>query len=202
MVFGAGAYERKIKQFWEWFARVQERYFNDLEGTAEAFTELSNRMKKIHKSLTFEFSSHNDDGTREFIISADGNIRAFPDVVKTVELAPPLGKWKIIAFRQPKREITSIALNDVTIELDDVYFQANENGSKLDVMIFFKEYEDNGFFRTLAFIVLDIVLGEYETEIYIGNIHIEKMPEQLTDEIQPIKELPLFVEKIKNHAIH
>jgi hypothetical protein len=59
------------KKFWKWFVEHSEELFNFEADQERIFDELSTQLKNIHESLTFEFSSVQNN-KREFVISADG----------------------------------------------------------------------------------------------------------------------------------
>ena len=59
---------------------------------------MQSQLRKRNDVLAFEFSMNIDDGKREFIISADGILSAFPDVIQLVDSAPNLDQWAIAAF--------------------------------------------------------------------------------------------------------
>ncbi|MBP1081517.1 MULTISPECIES: hypothetical protein [Bacillus] len=76
------------KDFWNWFEKNSEDYFQLKESRYESlFNKLHSQLSKINPDLVFEFSAELDSGKREFIISADGIVAAFPDVIRLVEAA-------------------------------------------------------------------------------------------------------------------
>lgn len=67
--------------FWDWFSKKAHLYFNFEQDQVVLFSKLKAALEKINPDLTFEFSPIFEDGSREFIISADGIKSVFPTVI-------------------------------------------------------------------------------------------------------------------------
>jgi hypothetical protein len=114
----------KEQQFWKWFGNNSDRLFQlEEEYRDTIFRELSKQLHKVNKGLAFAFSNIRENGKREFVVSADGNKKLFPKVLKLVESAPSFGTWEVVAFRQPvgcfdvnllNAESAKVAENDFT----------------------------------------------------------------------------------------
>jgi hypothetical protein len=79
----------------------------NFESNQEAiFDELNRQLNKVNSDLTFEFGPILN-GKREFVVTADGIAAAFPAVEAHVQAAPTFDDWTIVAFRQPKDQISS-----------------------------------------------------------------------------------------------
>ena len=124
--------KNKELKFWDWFSERSEKYFEFEKDQENLFNELKSRLNKINKDLTFEFGPINSN-KREFIISADGIKKSFPDVLKLVETAPKLNNFEIIAFRQPHLDFTQISFKDFQIDFKDVYFRYAKDNGKLRI---------------------------------------------------------------------
>ena len=92
----------KEQAFWKWFKTNEARLFEFEKDRDKVFADLRAEMHKIKTGLTFEFGPDND-GVREFVISANGNKAIFPFVISLADKAPSMPKWKIIKFR-PRRD--------------------------------------------------------------------------------------------------
>jgi hypothetical protein len=92
--------KEKEEDFWNWFSSNQERIYKFENNREEIFDELQGKLIEIDSNLVFEFGEIQKDSTRELIISADGIIASFPEVIKLVEKAPKFKKLQIKAFRQ------------------------------------------------------------------------------------------------------
>jgi hypothetical protein len=132
------------------------------------FNELKLRLNKINEDLTFEFGPISENKQREFIISDDGIKKSFPDVIKLVKEAPKLSNFKIIAFRQPHINFTQINFKDIQIDFKDVFFRYGKDNGKIGIELNIRGYQDNNDWGTAAFILLDMILGEYDTEMNLS----------------------------------
>ncbi|MEW4212128.1 hypothetical protein Q0O85_26790 [Priestia megaterium] len=193
-------FKRKIteKEFWSWFEKNSEEYFQlDEKNYDLLFNKLGLQLSKYHKDLTFEFSVEMDQGKREFIISAEGMVSAFPAVIKLVEEAPSLEKFNVVAFRQRQDSEQEIYFEDIVLNTEDIFFTYREDKQMdcLDIVIYIKGYsEENDQFIAAAFIMLDSLIGEYDVGVKLGEINFE--PYQEEKEAEPILNLVSLVDKL------
>lgn len=167
-------FKSSYTSFWDWFIKNQDKIFEFEKNQDAVFDELTSRMEKVNKNLTFEFSSVREDGRRDFIISADGIKSAFPAVEALYSQVPKLEKWNVIKFR-PRRTISdSLTLNNKTIYTKDISFLIvkDEVPNKLGILMFFVDYSESerDYFGQISFLLLDEALGEYDVETKVGVI--------------------------------
>jgi hypothetical protein len=164
--------QTKCNDFWKWFEANSEVIFNFEKSQAQIFNSLANELKKIDGNLTFEFGPIKDD-KREFVISADGIKNSFNNVEKLYESHPELPKWIIKKFRQRKEMPYTIEVGGIAISPKDIYYSLFEDGKKVGIRVFIKDYDkNNGRYKQLMFIFLDMALGEYDMETKVGQIEI------------------------------
>jgi len=186
------------KEFWTWFEKNSEDYFQLDENNYDIlFNKLGLQLSKYHKDLTFEFGVEINQGKREFIISADGLVSAFPAVMKLVEEAPSLEKFKVVAFRQRQHDEQEIHFEDIVLDTRDVFFKYKKDKEMdcLDIVIYIKGYtEENDQFIGAAFIMLDSLIGEYDVGTKLGEIDFA--PYQERKDIQSILSLVSLIDKL------
>ncbi|MGG3580893.1 hypothetical protein AAXE64_29335 [Priestia megaterium] len=193
-------FKKKIteQEFWSWFEKNSEDYFQLDENNYDLlFNKLGLQLSKYHKDLTFEFSMEMNQGKREFIISAEGMVSAFPAVIKLVEEAPSLEKFNVVAFRQRQDSEQEIYFEDIVLNTEDIFFTYREDKQMdcLDIVIYIKGYsEENDQFIAAAFIMLDSLIGEYDVGVKLGEINFE--PYQEEKEAEPILNLVSLVDKL------
>jgi hypothetical protein len=163
-------------QFWEWFARNEAMLFDFEKDRERVFEELTRALQHVNPSLTFEFSSVDEDGTREFVISADGIRDAFPAVESLHACAPSLPRWRWVKFR-PRREAMDLMVAGRKFSPADmryVLFHDEEPG-RVGILVFLDGYteEDQQVFAQAGFLTLDFLLGEYDVETKLGAIGFE-----------------------------
>lgn len=183
--------------FWNWFEKNSQDYYQLKEENLNSlFNKLSKQLSKINEDLAFEFSADLIEAKREFIISADGILSAFRDVIEIVENAPQLEGFKIIAFRQKSAvdDISTIEYEDISLGPDDVFFTYRKNGDTLDIVLYLRGYDsDFEEWENAAFILLDTIVGEYDVATKIGSI--DMLPYKESPNLKSILELPSLIDK-------
>lgn len=192
-------FKQKSKQqiFWKWFIKNSDAYYNLNKDQNTLFGELKNELDKIDPSIVFEFSPILSNKKREFIISADGVKSIFPIVEDLVSKAPKLDKWIFIAFRQPKSGIDQINYGTLHIRYDDVFFRYAKDCGKIALELHLKNYTENMEWTNAIFILLDNLIGEYNTEMKLSKIDKIALDEQSinTKKLIPIRELPNIIDE-------
>jgi hypothetical protein len=191
--------------FWDWFKQNEERIFSFEEDQETIFNEVSDKLININQYLIFEFGSVLNDGKRDFIISADGMISAFPAVERLYSRAPALKKWNVIKFR-PKRTLSDfLEMGNTNINLDDVFFTVSksEKPYKVNVILLFKDFKESerNVFGQLTFLLLDHALGEYDTEMKIGFADCESTESTYFKQSQPFKKIQDNFDKLYEETI-
>jgi len=187
-LFSAKANATPEQDFWNWFRANDATLFNFEQNREETFDRLAAAMKKIHPSLTFEFGPVKN-GTREFIISADGIRDAFPAVERLYAAAPKLDHWIWIKFR-PRKPPMDIEYGGVKVKADDVFCTIEPDGTKAGITLYIRGYEQakEKTYGGIAFLILDQALGEYDVETKVGFIQTKDYSEKSPIEKNPIKD--------------
>lgn len=165
----------KYEEFWKYFKSTETRLDNikDLnqEELGKLLDDMAKELSKIDPNLKMEFSGME----KEVFITAGGIKASFSDVEKLTAAAPADLDWKVTAFRQ--RKVLPIALkfdDSFSLDSDKIFFKVNENNNLLNIVINFENQEilQDMQKKQIAFIFLDAIIGEYDTEKYIGAIDI------------------------------
>ena len=188
------------EKFWNWFCKNSQMIY-DFESNQEViFDKIQEQLYKINSNLTFEISSVKN-GKRDFVISADGILEAFPFVEKLYTARPELKEWNFIKFR-PRRKIdNSIKIGNKELHPADIKFMfiKDDSDGKIGIVIFMNGYNENEIevYDQIGFLFLDEALGEYDTETYIGNIILQGFDSDYFDKSAGIELLPNEFDKIK-----
>ncbi|WP_059173370.1 hypothetical protein [Bacillus sp. FJAT-27445] len=184
-------------KFWNWFKDHSENYYKISDYDREELYDLfQTKLQKVHKDLAFEFSETPDeDGKQELIISADGVRQLIPIVLKLINAAPDLEKWKITAFRQ-RMEGMEINFNGYKINEDKVFFTYDFISDKkyININIFTENFKTE--MKGALYLLLDNCIGEYEVMTKVGNISFEELNDS-KGEIPPISKLYELIEEIR-----
>jgi hypothetical protein len=175
--------EQRETDFWAGFERNEDVLFGFERDRERIFDALAAELKKVHPDLTFEFSPIQEDGWREFVISAGGFRDAFPSVERLFACAPRLVRWKFVKFR-PRREPMPLTFADRCVDPEDVHFQLFRDGNKIGIILFFEDYreEARNFFGHVGFLMLDQALGEFTVGTEVGFIEFTDRDSEFFDE--------------------
>lgn len=194
-----GLFKKKNKEdvFWDWFSKHSDEYFQLESNQQQLFADLKTQLEVIDPNLVFEFSTPLEDGTKEFIISADGIQDSFHAVTNLVKHAPPFKQWKVIAFRQPHPNISTVSYQSLTVNLNDVFFRYVKDHGKIGLELHLKGFYESPEWTAISFILVDTVLGEYDTETRLSWIEKKTLDEEHLHTLIPIKELPKILREYK-----
>jgi|GEM_PF-898547 len=164
-------------QFWTWFAANAGRLLTFKGRNAPVLRELSEELAKVANGLTYELSV-GETVEHEFIVSADGHLERFSDVIRLVGAAPSIPGWRVIAFRQPKDTRFVVSVGKQKLAADDIWFRTQPHGDRLDLILYIKRLaqRDQDFIQAAVFFALDSALGEYDVETKIGVLDIQDAP--------------------------
>lgn len=194
---GATDSAAKNEAFWAWFQAHSAEIATITTAKELIADELHIELSKVRSELTFELGPK--ETPRELIVSADGIVGAFPAVQSLVAAAPPLPGWKVIAFR-PRKPGFSIEMGDVKLTPADVKFTSStETTGKTAVTIFVpgRTRENAKQIDGAVLILLDAVVGEFDTETRIGEISIKPIDEAGKRELRPLADLAGVVDAKK-----
>ncbi|EFM08809.1 hypothetical protein PaecuDRAFT_4274 [Paenibacillus curdlanolyticus YK9] len=175
--------EKKLAAFWRWVSEHEDKIYNyDRDPDNEATRiQLSSKLESFDPDLTFMIGPLRE-GKRDFIISADGILTAFPYVKRIVEKASGVDKLNVIAFR-PRTEITEVKYRNITLKSEQVYFRwEEEEGGKIGIETFVSGVNEmNDDIESALFLLMDNAIGEYEVETRVGGISYNLYKEKEKD---------------------
>ncbi len=180
--------------FWEWFQKNEARLADTPpEKLVGAMEEIQGELDKYEEDLTVELML---DKTPALIISADGNASLFGAVKRVVAAAPKLKRWRVIAFRPRRPWMGDLEIEGAKFSVGDFSFrEIGQAAGKVDIELAIKGRTNANAEQVdkAAFLVLDIVLGEYDTETKIGVIDFTSVTKKAH---RPITELAAVVDKL------
>ncbi|SDM74548.1 hypothetical protein SAMN05421823_1236 [Catalinimonas alkaloidigena] len=189
-------------KFWHWFSTHQALYHegvDDPQRRDDLFEALTHRLQQVCPELTFEFSSLRPTGIREFAISPDGIRAYFPAAERLAQAAPDLPGWQIYAFRQRvDGEGLRIQFGDTSVSYNDIFFRYADEEDGIGVELYIRGYTpDNGPMQHAVFILLDTLLGEYDTAMRISWIDWYPLDETEQDHLAPFLHLRALIDARK-----
>ncbi|MBP2284801.1 hypothetical protein H4V97_003119 [Flavobacterium sp. CG_23.5] len=207
---------KKINTFWNWF-----------QDNHHAIKNIVNETPKNQKHIAFWINKNlnyycreidfiivfpkNLTSKSEFIITANGNLDYFNQVITLVDNAPQLKTWKFTAFIQPTAEVDKIIdgldepyiFEDLTLKISDLKFLTlnyDENTAKTDIIIFLKNYYiycDSKTLPQAIFIIMQDLLGEKSLFQNINFVQLAQMPEN-DENLIHIYDLQYFIDEMIN----
>ena len=169
--------------FWRWFEKnaaaiaeeVQALRKQNKGGEAvigSASQAMAGRLKKLHPSLTYELGSE-ADWPIEVIISADGDVEAFPLVAALVSGAPVIEGFKITAFRPRVGDAYALGMFGKEVTFSQVRYEAWDEDDRMGVKLYIGVTGLEGDeLDAMAFILLDMALGEHDVATGLGTIEV------------------------------
>ncbi|MDQ6985121.1 MAG: hypothetical protein Q9M91_01055 [Candidatus Dojkabacteria bacterium] len=169
--------EKRINDFWTWFAGNSKLLGGLKEDDYSLINSLKQKLQKINDKLIFELNFTKNSEDNQLVISADGLVDAFEDVIRVVEESPiSIEGWNIKAFRQ-KKDIKKLRfkMNKTILTCEDVFFTyyPDFKTNLINVNIYINEIRkiDNEV-KQIALLFLDSALGEFDAATKINKIYI------------------------------
>jgi len=173
------SFKNIVYSFWNTFS-YKEAYFQKLIDDLNflEFRKAINDALNIESDdITFEIGKK-ENGKYELIMTANGNKISNFMVNYCVKNAPQelKGKWNFYSTRPRMKEINKIKMFEMDFDIEDfiIYPKIYVQYQKIDIEIFSKKIlnlsDDEKY--NIIFVLLDKVIGENYTEIYIGEIKI------------------------------
>jgi len=183
----------KEEQFWDWFLENEAELFYGTDSEIDReriFDGLTERIKAIDSNLAYAFSPVLKNDTKEFIVSADGLKESFEQVENLISKAPEHDHWIFLAFRQPNQgDDLSIKMGELEIGYKDIFFRFLVEVDQLSIELNIRNYDGSGFQQNAVYILLDSLLGEYDTVMEIDFLDWEALDESEVDNFYPFIEL-------------
>jgi len=169
-----------IRAFWEWFVDHQSQ-FKTLSSPDEPFWDLAvEQLKKVDCRLWIELS-HSSDAPREFIVTDEGHIEAFPVAEALVDQAPDVEGWAFIALKSPMGFDFTTRCEDTLFEPRLMWFLPLESSSRpqdLGIRVGIQGLDSMN--KTNAsnavLVILDTALGEQAAALDIQHVEVTELP--------------------------
>ncbi len=190
-----------MDDFWNWFVTNEAYIFQNIENEEvqeTLFDDISSQLSKIDENIAFEFSPIHEDGTREFMISAEGIADSFPAVIELVKRSPKIDKWKFVAFRKRiEGDNFSIQYGDYNITYDDIFFRYSTSNDQLGIELNIRNFDESLEMKNAIYILLDGLLGEYDVTMNIDWIEWVKLDSNKESSLLRLVELRGVVDGFK-----
>ena len=170
----------QIRAFWEWFTD-HESAFKSLSKPDEPFWDLAlERIKTVDERLRFELSAAGR-ALREFVVTAEGHVEAFPVVEQLVDLAPEIEGWVFVALKPPMGFTFTTRYEGTLFEPRHMWFLPLQSPSRpqdfsIRVGIQGLDSRDKTTAHNALLVILDTGLGERAAALDIQYTEVSELP--------------------------
>jgi hypothetical protein len=187
-------------QFWRWFAKNENALY-EFEGDIESgFNAIALELVKVDENVTFEISSPDVSGRRQFVFTAGGIRSSFPAVELLVDTSPQLARWKFVKYRQRAIDLLNVEFDGMKVDPLDVHcvIVKDRSPSKVGILMFFDGYTERkrDVFANIGYLILDQALGEFIVETRVGVIEIFDRSSKYYLSARPVKELGEYYDDV------
>jgi hypothetical protein len=190
-------FKKRVEDFWRWFATIADRLDAELKArkSVELAKEISSRVDKLGPGFAWEVGP--DGEGNSLTLSGEGDLHRQLLTQYCVQRAPEIRNWKFYPARQPDPiKGLELVLGEKRFDGKQIWVSPtiDREGEKFDLTVWHPEWEelDDSQRWRMLFIFLDIQLGEYGTQQWVGRIEFSEG--QLKEAIG-LEELPRFVEE-------
>jgi hypothetical protein len=182
----------KEENFWNWFLENEQMLRLSAHTDADReqiFDQVQGALLMVDDNLAFEFGP--PEPRREFIVSAGGIKESFPAVIRLQQAQPPLEQWAVTYFRPRREPISTITLDDLTLDSGNVEFSLLSKASDIGLEVFIPGYDDHDArYKQIGYLFLDQALGEYDVAAEVTYLRFFSATEPLKYDRLPFNELP------------
>lgn len=174
------------EQFWNWFTKNKsriEKFIDSSHSDYSVYNELTKRIKSYNE-LLFPELTKTKENKYVLIITPDGLKDGIEPTKKLGESHPEIPSWIIKKFRQPCDEIT-LNFNGVEFPSSDIEIIAelDDELEKVNIAVFVRNMnKDEKNHKSLAFLYLDHILGEFNSITKVGYIDFYHLDDNKTVE--------------------
>ena len=187
-----------VEAFWQCFAQEEARLRRALilasrgaKRLEETKARIVEDLQKIDPALSLDVGWAKDN-VFELVLSAGGRRDLFPTVSAVAAAAPQLPRWRVIAFRPPRRSGLELCVRGRTLGAEGLWFRLEPRRDQADLGLYVAGLtaEEREPLKGAAASLLDAALGEYAAATRIGAIDLKGLPEDpAAAGLHPITEL-------------
>ena len=200
-------FKNRVTEFWDWYMQVADRFYQTIEnGQCDQLTdEVGDFMYRVMPGMSWAFGPGLEEASsgHSFTLSGEGQLAKQLLAQYWCNRAPEIPHWTFYGSRQP----TPVeALKDIAIQISDdeqvdvehfvLSTSVDEESQSIDIVAWhptFVQVPEEHHMQIL-FLLLDEALGEFGTQMWLGNIAIE--PVTPGEKTKWLYELPKFIEQV------
>ncbi|WP_372719725.1 hypothetical protein [Novipirellula sp.] len=200
-------FKQRVTKFWQWYPTVAERFFQTIEAgkCGDLVDEVAEFCESTIPGLSWVFGP-GENGGHSFTLSGEGQIAKQLLAEYWLQRAPEIPKWNFHASRQatPAEFVKGFAIsvdegNRVDVDGFQVRTHVDDERQKIDIVAWHPTLQSvpKSKHFTILFLLVDEVLGEFGTQMWLGQIKIEPFtPDSYT---RSLSELPEFISQVNTY---
>jgi hypothetical protein len=167
-------------RFWSWFAARHARYRGSSKSGIKKrlLDRLIKALHRYHPKL-WAMVGGDPKGTRELIITAEGDPKQFPAVRRLIRAAPKINGWRFIAFKPASGFDFKTTYEGVPLDPAKMWFLSlRSNTGSLGLRIGVPGYDEakKQVYMAGCLFVLDTALGELRAAEEIQRVEVVTLP--------------------------
>tara|TARA_R110000823_G_scaffold51179_4_gene127799 strand:+ start:974 stop:1585 length:612 start_codon:yes stop_codon:yes gene_type:complete len=174
MAFSFFKKQSNEEKFWNWVTKNKvelEKFIKSKQEDYTIYNQLTKQIKNYNPVLFPEMTS-TKNGEVVLIITPDGIPEGVLPTQKLYDSKPELENWIVKKFRQPSDEI---GLNFDGIEFPnsdiEIIHELDDERERVNIRVFIRNMDlDPDRYKSLSFLYLDHILGEFNTITKVGYI--------------------------------
>ena len=191
----------RVERFWNWYAEVASRFYETIEAgkCSTLVPEIAKKVDALVPGLAWVFGPGENGNGHSLTLTGEGDLHRQLLTQYWLARAPKLPGWTFYAARQPG------PIKGQRIEMGERKFDPlefwitpaiNSEEKNVDITVWHPLFDvmPERERWTVLFLFLDEALGEYGTQLWIGEIKLE--PKRLADSI-PLGELNEFLKRVE-----
>jgi hypothetical protein len=197
-------FKQRVHEFWTWYAQVAERFRQTIDAgdCASLADEVGEFIDETLPGFGWVFGP-GQNGGHSFTLTGDGQVAKQLLTRYWLAAAPDIPTWTFYASRQPtpidKLRTSSIRVSEsesVDVETFLVRTEVDEENEQIDIVAWHPAYDSvpSEHHLMILFILLDEALGEFGTEMWLGEIKIQKF--ERDSKTRTIADLPEFIKQM------
>ncbi len=200
-------FKQRVSEFWSWYAEVADRFRQTIDAgeCASLADEVGEFVDSKLPGFGWVFGP-GENGGHSFTLTGDGQVAKQLLTRYWLAAAPEIPTWTFYASRQAtpieKLKTSSIRVSEsasVDVGTFLVRTEVDEENEQIDIVAWHPAYDSvpSEHHLMILFVLLDEALGEFGTEMWLGEIKIEKFePDPKT---RTIADLPEFIARMNNY---
>ncbi len=210
MVFGfgkkkpaLGTFKQRVTAFWDWYPQNADRLFDMIENRSDEIAEfMTTFMERTMPGLAWVFGP-GESGGHSFTVSGEGVVPKQLLAAYWHSRARQIPRWTFHASRQatPPSQLEGFAIgmrggDPIDVASFLIKPTANAESESVDIVAWHPAFEKLGEQERyhILFLLLDEALGEFGTEMWLGDIQIA--PDASGPSIVKLSQLPEKIAQI------